>query len=74
MKHIVMSKGSPMAVKNFSYKVEFQLRGAGHVHGVLWIDWKKCKVLPKDDIDNVTNVLKKIKNGCPGTELKKSSR
>ena len=27
-----------MKVKHFQYRIEFQLRGAGHVHGVLWLD------------------------------------
>ena len=25
-----------MKIKHLSYKVEFQGRGAGHIHGVLW--------------------------------------
>ena len=33
-----MSKGSPMCVQYYNYRIEFQLRGAGHLHGVLWID------------------------------------
>ena len=35
---IVMGGGNPMNVDKFSYKVEFQDRGAGHVHGVLWVN------------------------------------
>ena len=27
-----------MSVEFFNYRVEFQLRGAGHIHGVLWIN------------------------------------
>ena len=38
VKNIIMSQGNPMAIQYHSYKVEFALRGAGHVHGVLWID------------------------------------
>ena len=33
----------------FNYRVEFQARGAGHIHGVLWIDFDK--ELP-NDLDN----------------------
>ena len=61
-KHIVMSKGSPMTVKYYCYKVEFALRGAGHIHGVLWVDWKRCQALPKNDITNIKSALKKIRN------------
>ena len=38
MKHIVMGKNSEMKVKYWSYRVEFQGRGAPHAHGVLWLD------------------------------------
>ena len=41
IKHIVMSSGNSMCIKYNSYKVEFALRGAGHIHGVLWVDWDK---------------------------------
>ena len=34
---IVMGGGNPMNVDKFSYKTEFQDRGAGHVHGTLWV-------------------------------------
>ena len=35
--NIVLGGGSPMMVDKFSYKAEFQDRGAAHVHGVLWV-------------------------------------
>ena len=38
LKKIVLSKNNPMLVKHYSYKVEFQARGAAHIHGVLWLD------------------------------------
>ena len=38
IKHIMCGDNQPMKIKNLSYKVEFQGRGAGHIHGVLWID------------------------------------
>ena len=37
LNNIAMGGGNPMNVDKFSYKTEFQDRGAGHVHGVLWI-------------------------------------
>ena len=37
---IVMGKKSPMNTKFYHYRVEFQARGAGHIHGVLWVDVK----------------------------------
>ena len=33
-----------MKVRHISYRVEFQGRGAGHIHGVLWLDLKEMKI------------------------------
>ena len=38
MKNIVLGPNNPMNCRYFSYRIEFQARGAGHVHGVLWLD------------------------------------
>ena len=38
---IMMGNNNPMHIKKFSYKVEFQGRGAGHIHGTLWCDLNK---------------------------------
>ena len=38
--HIIRGKNSPMNVKHHQYRIEFQARGAGHAHGVLWLDLK----------------------------------
>lgn len=39
--HILMGKNSPMCVKFYRWRIEFQLRGAAHIHGVLWLDLEK---------------------------------
>ena len=71
IKNIVMSKGSPMCVKYYSYKVEFALRGAGHIHGVLWVDWDKLTRTDdeqghaketREEVANIREALKKIKD------------
>ena len=36
-----------MNVDYYSYKAEFQDRGAGHVHGTLWVNMKKIESLLK---------------------------
>ena len=47
MKDIVMGKDNPMNVLLYTYRVEFQQRGAAHVHGVLWMDMSKMdKMIP----------------------------
>ena len=38
IREIVLSKKNPMCVHKFTYKTEFQNRGAAHVHGVLWLN------------------------------------
>jgi hypothetical protein len=35
LKHIVLTPHNEMSVEYYNYRVEFQLRGAGHIHGVL---------------------------------------
>ena len=35
---ILLQKSNPMSVQFYSYKVEFQERGAPHIHGVLWLN------------------------------------
>ena len=41
IKSIIMGKGNPMYIQFYTYRVEFQQRGAGHVHGCLWMDMEK---------------------------------
>ena len=41
--NIVMHKSNPMSAKYFSFRAEFQLRGAGHFHGTIWVDLKKLE-------------------------------
>ena len=45
IREVVLAKGSPMCVQRFTYKTEFQNRGAAHVHGVLWVNMNKMERL-----------------------------
>ena len=64
-----------MCVKYYNYRVEFQMRGAGHIHGTLWIDWSKLKKhmeQEKDketflDIELIVAAFEKIKKETFGT-------
>ena len=40
-KEIMMGQNNPMAIENFSDKMEFQGRGASHIHGAAWCNLKK---------------------------------
>lgn len=33
-----------MKIRHIAYRVEFQGRGAGHIHGVLWLDMKEIRI------------------------------
>ena len=41
IRNIMMNKESPLSVKYYSYRVEFQLRGAAHIHGTIWVDFER---------------------------------
>ena len=43
---IMMGKNNPMKIKHISYRVEFQGRGAAHIHGTLWLDLKYIEESP----------------------------
>jgi hypothetical protein len=43
MQEIVRHPSNPLSVKHFASKLEFQARGAGHNHGVLWLDIDKIE-------------------------------
>ena len=40
-KEILYGLNSPMKIKHLSYRVEFQGRGAAHIHGTIWLDIKE---------------------------------
>ena len=46
---VMMGKNNPMHVKTFTYKVEFQDRGAGHIHGTLWLRLDKLEQLKRGE-------------------------
>lgn len=41
---IMMGINNSMNIKKFSWKVEYQGRGAGHIHGTLWCNLRKVAV------------------------------
>ena len=60
LKYIVMDKSSPMKTQFYNYRVEFQMRGAAHIHGVLWVDLSQLENrFP--NIQEAFNILKEKK-------------
>ena len=41
---MIYGRNNPLRVRHISYRVEFQGRGAGHIHGVLWLDLNQIKI------------------------------
>ena len=60
MKNIVMADSSPMHTKFYHYRVEFQLRGAGHIHGVLWIDLSKLEE-ENPELQGLQDIMTKLR-------------
>ncbi len=54
-----MGKNQPMHVQFYNYRVEFQMRGAGHIHGVLWLNLEELE--PK--FPNLREIMKKLRLG-----------
>ena len=50
-----MGANNPMAVENFSDKMEFQGRGAAHIHGVAWCNLAKVSEMLHMDINNLNS-------------------
>ena len=74
---IIMGKNSPLHVKYISYRIEFQARGAAHIHGVLWLDLEKIEnELDKDQTNkkmNLVSAFKKLRFEEQLTEEEKNS-
>ena len=78
---VMMGKKNPMCVSYYTYKVEFQDRGAGHIHGTIWLrldelqdmhrgDDGELKPLGKDDKKKNKGVLRGLRQAF--TRLRKN--
>ena len=63
LKNVMLSKGAPLTLSHYNYRIEFQFRGAPHAHGTLWMDWKRFWMLPTQDTKNIVEGLNRIKSG-----------
>ena len=54
-KEILYGQNSPMKIKHLSYRVEFQGRGAAHIHGTIWVDINEIEKLPEFNDNEVGN-------------------
>ena len=59
IKNILMGRGSTFNVNFYQYRVEFQMRGAAHIHGVLWVDLEQLeKTLGLPNLQSIMNKLR----------------
>ena len=63
LREIVLAKDSPMPIYRYSYKVEFQNRGAPHVHGVLWLNLGKLE--KQEKFRGAKSAFIKLRKGTP---------
>ncbi|KAK6168715.1 hypothetical protein SNE40_019901 [Patella caerulea] len=58
LKNFIMSKAEPIGkVKDYFYRIEYQMRGSCHVHGLLWIE--DAPVLGRDPDSKVVEFVDK---------------
>ena len=54
---VIFGNNNPMKVRHITYRVEFQGRGAGHIHGVLWVDLQEINNDMKDEFkEEIQNI------------------
>ena len=63
-REVIFGRNNPMRVRHISYRVEFQGRGAAHIHGVLWLDLKELKIKGVNNTD-LQEAYKKLRHSQP---------
>ena len=61
----MMGTNNPMKINKFSWKVEYQGRGAGHIHGTLWCNLNEVRM----DEDNQVNNSETLENAFKALRL-----
>ena len=58
IRNIVMGKNNPMKVQFYTYRIEFQARGAAHAHGVLWLNLNEIE----KDFPGIRDIMAHLQN------------
>ena len=58
VKNVMIGKNNPMHSTFYNYRVEFQVRGAPHVHGVLWINYERVE----KDMPGITECMANLRH------------
>ena len=62
MSNILRAPSSPLKMKYYHYRVEFQIRGAGHIHGVLWVDIPEIEKRSEGELNGLQAAMSKLKD------------
>ena len=58
---IVMAPSNPIHAQYYHYRVEFQRRGAGHIHGVLWVDLEAIEKDNDKELQGLKTAMDKLR-------------
>ena len=74
-KEILFGKNNPMKIKYISYRVEFQGRGAAHIHGTLWLDLTEIEKHPnfQAEAGTLTEAFRKLRDDLKLTDQEKDA-
>ena len=72
---ILFGANNPMSVKHISYRVEFQGRGAAHIHGTIWLNLRKIEKLPQFEKNgkHLTDAFRKLRDDSELNEAEKDA-
>ena len=77
VKNIIMNPDNPLTIKYYNYKVEFAMRGAAHIHGVLWVNWNHIDLssleIKEDDKQNIHTEENECKDKDESVEMRSPS-
>ena len=72
---ILLGRNNPMNIRHISYRVEFQGRGAAHIHGTLWLDLNKIERNRKEfkGKGHLSEAFHKLRDDLKLTEFEKDA-
>ena len=68
-KEVIFGNNNPMKVRHITYRVEFQGRGAGHIHGVLWVDLDEINKDMEKEIEEAKDKMMEEIMGGKGEDI-----
>ena len=79
-KEILYGEDNSIKIEDISYRIEFQGRGAAHIHGTLWLDIEKIEeIIINEDLTGtlkpgcLTNAFIKLRQDSKLSNLEKTT-